>query len=1098
MQLSSFWRLWFQNDRFLAFKVFVPSYSVLYKYCTERKTGKLLMDSSIGRVRVILRIRPLVRAELMDGGGVSVQARGSSIFLQNDTSYMFDSVLGPESSQEDVSAEVLNGLLAPFIQGYNCTAFAYGQTGAGKSYTIGVPNQTSLSYVEACLGEANKESHAGADVSDVDVDPQTKFASVGLIPRFLVQLFDALASIQSVWKVRVSFLEVYNETLRDLLSPETDSSSLCIRDYKGKVVVQNLTEREVSNAKDAARCFVNGGILRVTAVTAMNERSSRSHSIFTVTLERVQDNKKFLSKFSFVDLAGSERAKKSGATGLQFKEMVGINSGLLALGNVISALAANQDSREKRHVPYRDSKLTRLLQDSLGGSSTTIMIANISPFTGNFDETNSTILYAARARNIINVPVACHEELNLGQAQDQVRQLIKELEKENLTMKADLDRVRKQRDDLRGEIEILEAQLLERNARLITMAKGAALEPSTQQALGSNQLDNLGNLSVNAGVKEIPEVVRELVRSNCIAIEQEFGTFYAPKKIQTVRLLLDLLTDYICKTYPVDNSNYNDVFKALVNQNVISSLKSASARSSTGTGGKAAGPSFTKKKASSSKQLLTNEHNSAMFSDTVVATLIDALLLLRKAGSASLNKRKKQPRKSSRAALREHSKLDNQQGNTEAPSTNGVLSEQLSKESVIFTNTSSSTSLLKVSMLDKSTSSNVSPVNVSEFLDRSLYEHNNKGEGDEEQQDVYDLAYKDIVDNTRNVPEGSAALTAIKDLIKRLISKEACPEEIYHSTVTAMMALQKQQEHILELEGQMTYIQQKVQGKTCDENVIELRTRIKTLEEEHRVALEELRTKEQVQLAMNQVQARFQSMIERYKKEIIEKTRACEEANRLLKSQRMNQSFNETPIKPKRPGSNRLSMGQMHAHRRVQSNTEHAFAMIDSGYAPAVHAKHAHHLSSVNMMDCRPKSKKDTGQSHKKLGNRDTKLAELDRKLEDLQSLYAYNAKNEEVLRNRVEELEAERDSLASEKLSLQKRLSQLEQDIKMRVVSPVRASVEGVPQLRRQLQQQPRPRQSSGASGTPQAANQRERNPDELKGLQLQGLPMLGARQKS
>ncbi|EFO61550.1 Kinesin-4 [Giardia lamblia P15] len=1073
----------------------------MYKYCTERKTGKLLMDSSIGRVRVILRIRPLVRAELMDGGGVSVQARGSSIFLQNDTSYMFDSVLGPESSQEDVSAEVLNGLLALFIQGYNCTAFAYGQTGAGKSYTIGVPDQTSLSYVEACLREDNKEGHVDIDMNDVNIDPQTKFASVGLIPRFLVQLFDALAGIQSVWKVRVSFLEVYNETLRDLLSPETDSSSLCIRDYKGKVIVQNLTEREVSSAKDAARCFVNGGILRVTAVTAMNERSSRSHSIFTVTLERIQDNKKFLSKFSFVDLAGSERAKKSGATGLQFKEMVGINSGLLALGNVISALAANQDSREKRHVPYRDSKLTRLLQDSLGGNGTTIMIANISPFTGNFDETNSTILYAARARNIINVPIACHEELNLGQAQDQVRQLIKELEQENLLMKVDLDRVRKQRDDLRSEIGILEAQLLERNAKLITMAKNAALEPSTQQALASNQLDNLGNLNANVRIKETPEVVREIVRSNCIAIEQDFGAFYAPKKVQTIRLLLDLLTDYICKTYSVDNSNYNDIFKAIVNQNVINLLKDVNKRNSTNTGDKVIGQSFTKKKTSSSKQLLINEHSGALFSDVVVATLIDALLLLRKAGSAPLNKRKKQPRKSSKVAHREHSKLGNQQNNSETLSTNDVLSEQLSRESAIFTNTSSSTSLLKVSMLDKSTSSDVSPVNLSEFLDQSLYEHNNKGEGDEEgeeQQDVYDLAYKDIVNNTKNVPEGSAALAAIKDLIKRLISKEACPEEIYHSTVTAMMALQKQQEHILELEGQMTYIQQKVQGKTCGENVIELRARIKTLEEEHRVALEELRTKEQVQLAMNQVQARFQSMIEQYKREIIEKTRACEEANRLLKSQRMNQSFNEVPVKPKRSGSNRFSIGQMRAHRRVQSNTEHAFAMIDSGYASAAHVKHAHHLSSVNMTDCRPKSKKDTGQSRQKLGNRDTKLTELDRKLEDLQSLYAYNAKNEEVLRNRVEELEAERDSLMNEKLSLQKKLSQLEQDMKMRVVSPVRVSVEGAPHLRRQLQQQPRLRQSSGAGGTPQGANQRERNPDELKGLQLQGLPMLGARQKN
>lgn len=1057
------------------------------------------MDSSTGRVRVILRIRPLVRAELLDGGGIGVQARGSSVFLQNDTSYMFDSVLGPESSQEDVSAEVLNGLLMPFIQGYNCTAFAYGQTGAGKSYTIGVPDQTSLSYVEACLGEGIEDTYGKLDAEGVGTDIRSKYASVGLIPRFLVQLFDALTSNQSVWKVRVSFLEVYNETLRDLLSPGTESSSLCIRDYKGKVVVQNLTEKEVCSAEEAARCFVNGGILRVTAVTAMNEQSSRSHSIFTITLERVQDNKKFLSKFSFVDLAGSERAKKSGATGLQFKEMVGINSGLLALGNVISALAANQDSKEKRHVPYRDSKLTRLLQDSLGGNSATVMIANISPFTGNFDETNSTILYAARARNIINVPVACHEELSLGQAQDQVRQLIKELEQENITVKADLDRVRKQRDELRNEIGVLEAQLLERNAKLISLAKNVVLEPSTQQDLASNQLDNLAKLHASIDTESKPDVVREIIRSNCIAIEQELRTCYAPARIRTLRSLLDLLTDYICKTYSVNNSNHNDVFKTLVNQSAINSLKDSSKRSSVNTANRAVRLSSTKKKAASSKQLLSADSNSPVFSDVIVSTFIDALLLLRKSSPAPLNKRKKQSRKNQKATLNEDLELNKQQDHSNVP-TSDMLSEPLARESAIFVNTSSSSSL-KISMLDKSTSSDTSPINVSEFLDRSLYENNNKddgGEEGEEQQDVYDLAYKDIVNNTKNVPEGSAALSAIKDLIKRLISKEACPEEVYHSTVTAMMALQKQQEHILELEGQMTYIQQKVQGKTCDENVIELKNRIKTLEEEHSVALEELRTKEQVQLAMNQVQVRFQSMIERYKREIIEKTRACEEANRLLRSQRTNQSFNGTPIRSKESDGNRSSIGQVHAHRRTQSNTEHAFAMMDSGCTPATRARHAHHLSSINVTDCKPKNKKDTNQSHKKPGNRDNKLTEIDRKLEDLQSLYAYNAKNEEMLRNRVGELEVERENLISEKLSLQKRLAQLEQDLKMRVVSPVKASIEGTPHLRRQLQQQPRARQSSGTNNTPQVVKQRERSPDELKGLQLQGLPMIGVRQRN
>lgn len=1089
-------------------------YLFVYKYITW-KNSKLTMDSNAGRVRVILRIRPLIRSELMEGGGICIQARGSSVFLQNDTSYVFDSVLGPESTQEEVSNEILSNLLTQFIRGYNCTALAYGQTGAGKSYTIGVPDQTSLSYVEECSGRSTIEGSGKIDEDVADnygegsvIDDKTKYASVGLVPRFLVQLFNALDSVQSVWKVRISFLEVYNEALKDLLSPETDSSSLCIRDYKGKVIVQNLTEREVSNAKEAVVYFFDGGILRATAVTAMNEQSSRSHSIFTINLERVENNKKFISKFSFVDLAGSERAKKSGATGLQFKEMVGINSGLLALGNVISALAANQDSREKRHVPYRDSKLTRLLQDSLGGNSATVMIANVSPFTGNFDETNSTILYAARARNIINAPVAYHEEINLGQAQDQVRQLIKELEQENVTMKADLERLRKQRDDLRSEMGVLEAQLVERNAKLISIAQNVVLEPPVQQNVTDNSPETITSLNINEKMVDTPAVVKEIIRSNCIAIEQDLRMCYAPIKLQTIRSLLDMLTNYICKTYSVDNSNYNDVFKTIINQDAIALTKNGNKGSSVSTANKSTKLSSTKKKVAGTKQLVNVknvENDGPVFSDTIVSTLMDALLLLRKSGPSQLNKRKKQPRKGSKAMLRENSKLSKQRSNSNIVVPSSLFSEPLAKESAIFASTSSSSSLLKVSMLEKSTSSDMSPVNVSEFLDQSLYENNNRNDdGGEanEPQDIYELAYKDIVNNTRNVPEGSAALSAIKDLIKRLISKEACPEEIYHSAVTAMMALQKQQEHILELEGQITYIQQKMQGKVDGGNVNELKNRISTLEEEHRVALEELRTKEQVQLAMNQVQIRFQSMIERYKREIAEKTRACEEANRLLKSKGANQLFGGSPVMSKGSESSRASMNYIpNQHRRVQSNNIRALEMVDSNYIPVAHAKHMHHLSSINVTAS--KNKKDTDQNKRKPINRNNKLTEIDRKLEDLQSLYAYNAKNEEMLRGKVEELEAEKDCLTNEKLMLQKRVSQLEQELKMRVVSPVRSSIEGTPRLRRQppVQQQHQPsrvRQPSSTSVAQQAIKSKERNVGETKGLQLQGLPMIGVRQRN
>ncbi|BEI84899.1 hypothetical protein CcaverHIS002_0503000 [Cutaneotrichosporon cavernicola] len=306
----------------------------------------------------------------------------------NTKTYKFDKVFGPEADQTTVFAEVAEGMLNEVLSGYNCTIFAYGQTGTGKTYTMQgdmTPTPLMAPSIEA-----------------------------GIIPRVLHRLF-ALLEVQedSEYAVKCSYLEIYNEELRDLLSydygKQGTSSNIKIFDDTSKkgVNIQGVEEAGVRDLNDGLAILRKGSQRRQVAETKLNTESSRSHSIFTLTVhvketsgDKAGEDMLRIGKFNLVDLAGSEAVGRSMAQGAQRREAGMINQSLLSLGRVINALV----DKSAQHIPYRESKLTRLLQDSLGGRTKTCIIATVSPTRSNMEETLSTLDYASRAKSIRNKP----------------------------------------------------------------------------------------------------------------------------------------------------------------------------------------------------------------------------------------------------------------------------------------------------------------------------------------------------------------------------------------------------------------------------------------------------------------------------------------------------------------------------------------------------------------------------------------------------------------------------------------------------------------------------------------------------------------------
>ena len=319
--------------------------------------------------------------------------------------FQLDAVLDGTCTQHDVYTQsgAHQAVTQDLLQGFNCTILAYGQTGAGKTFTMG-------SAAAPVVAMVNSNGDKDDDPQRQSLEATTITDDCGVIPRAVSDLFDALRTRcqDQTATVELSYLEVYNEEIRDLLSSNNSNSQqqqqLRIREHlNGETYVRGLESRPVASPADVGKLMQQASQRRVTASTQMNAVSSRSHAICVLRIQGTlcETNAKFQAKLTLVDLAGSERIKKTGAQGDRAQEGISINKGLFVLGQVVSALS-EQRPKMKRKPPYRDSKLTRLLQDSLGGNSRTIMIACVSPADFNLEESINTLRYATAARNITN------------------------------------------------------------------------------------------------------------------------------------------------------------------------------------------------------------------------------------------------------------------------------------------------------------------------------------------------------------------------------------------------------------------------------------------------------------------------------------------------------------------------------------------------------------------------------------------------------------------------------------------------------------------------------------------------------------------------